>query len=101
MTPQEQKDTIALMGLICKLQSVIHSIDQLSCMAINVQMVRMKTNQYLNFIEPIVRNTGNFLDPEHSEMYVELVKRIDDLCEEITLNEETVTNLNNPHYIAH
>ena len=76
------------LALMLQMQSVIHTIDQLSNTLIYKREFKMRCENFYSFIEKEVEKTTENLDSEQSQNYIDIVKRIDDLVNEIRINED-------------
>lgn len=72
-----------LMLLHCQLQSVVHTIDRLEYESAYVREVKQATKLYMKRIEPKVIEVGNKIPLTDSDVYVEIVKLMDELAEDI------------------
>lgn len=82
---KEIKTTLAI---VIKLQSLIHSLDDLQDNVIYKHKLKQETNRYLKTIESFVNKIGASLDESESKYYTKLVKEIDDVCEKIEIEQE-------------
>ena len=79
---QEVKNIIEL---FCKLQSVMHSIDEISDQANFKQKLKQDTNRYLNSIEKIIEPITKDMDKNESQYYIDIVSNIDNLAKGIEI----------------
>jgi hypothetical protein len=88
MTKEMKHQMDLTLALMLQMQSVIHTIDQLSNTLIYKREFKMRCENFYSFIEKEVEKTTENLDSEQSQNYIDIVKRIDDLVNEIRINED-------------
>jgi hypothetical protein len=88
MTKEMKHQMDLTLALMLQMQSVIHTIDQLSNTLIYKREFKMRCENFYSFIEKEVEKTTANLDSEQSQNYIDIVKRIDDLVNEIRINED-------------
>jgi len=88
MTKEMKHQMDLTLALMLQMQSVIHTIDQLSNTLIYKREFKMRCENFYSFIEKEVEKTTENLDSEQSQNYIDIVKRIDDLVKEIRINED-------------
>jgi hypothetical protein len=91
MTKEMKHQMDLTLALMLQMQSVIHTIDQLSNTLIYKREFKMRCENFYSFIEKEVEKTTANLDSEQSQNYIDIVKRIDDLVKEIRINEDEET----------
>ena len=69
-----------ILELFCKLQSAMHSIDEISSQANFKHKLKQETNRYLKTIESIIEPITKDMDAEESQYYVDIVSQIDKLA---------------------
>lgn len=82
ITNEEARKVLAL---YLKLQSVIHSIDDLHDTTLMKQEFKRRTNGYLRFIEKHVNGINSNMDLEEAENYVLIVKELDKITNELVV----------------
>jgi molecular chaperone GrpE (heat shock protein) len=70
-------DIKTILAVNIKIQSLIHSIDDLSDSVIYKQKLKQESNRYLKTIEGVVDMLGNSFDKDEAEYFNSLVKKID------------------------
>jgi hypothetical protein len=88
MTKEMKHQMDLTLALMLQMQSVIHTIDQLSNTLVYKREFKMRCENFYSFIEKEVEKTTANLDSEQSQNYIDIVKRIDDLVSEIRINED-------------
>jgi hypothetical protein len=88
MTKEMKHQMDLTLALMLQMQSVIHTIDQLSNTLIYKREFKMRCENFYSFIEKEVEKTTENLDSEQSQNYIDIVKRMDDLVNEIRINED-------------
>jgi hypothetical protein len=88
MTKEMKHQMDLTLALMLQMQSVIHTIDQLSNTLVYKREFKMRCENFYSFIEKEVEKTTANLDSEQSQNYIDIVKRIDDLVKEIRINED-------------
>jgi len=88
MTKEMKHQMDLTLALMLQMQSVIHTIDQLSNTLIYKREFKMRCENFYSFIEKEVEKTTENLDSEQSQNYIDIVKRMDDLVTEIRINED-------------
>jgi hypothetical protein len=88
MTKEMKHQMDLTLALMLQMQSVIHTIDQLSNTLIYKREFKMRCENFYSFIEKEVEKTTANLDSEQSQNYIDIVKRMDDLVNEIRINED-------------
>jgi len=88
MTKEMKHQMDLTLALMLQMQSVIHTIDQLSNTLIYKREFKMRCENFYSFIEKEVEKTTENLDSEQSQNYIDIVKRMDDLVKEIRINED-------------
>jgi hypothetical protein len=88
MTKEMKHQMDLTLALMLQMQSVIHTIDQLSNTLIYKREFKMRCENFYSFIEKEVEKTTANLDSEQSQNYIDIVKRMDDLVTEIRINED-------------
>jgi beta-galactosidase beta subunit len=88
MTKEMKHQMDLTLALMLQMQSVIHTIDQLSNTLIYKREFKIRCENFYSFIEKEVEKTTANLDSEQSQNYIDIVKRIDDLVNEIRINED-------------
>ena len=78
-----------ILELFCKLQSAMHSIDQISSQANFKQQLKKETNRYLKLIEKIIEPITKDMDAEEAQYYVDIVSGIDNLASQINVEIKT------------
>jgi len=91
MTKEMKHQMDLTLALMLQMQSVIHTIDQLSNTLVYKREFKMRCENFYSFIEKEVEKTTANLDSEQSQNYIDIVKRIDDLVSEIRINEDEET----------
>lgn len=76
-------------GLLAKLQSAVHSIDELEHQSEFVREIKQKTNQYSKFLENRLEPIYRELDVKTTDEFIEKVGRIDDIGKEFVVTIET------------
>lgn len=70
-------DIKTILAVNIKIQSLIHSIDDLSDSVIYKRKLKQESNRYLKTIEGVVDMLGNSFDKDEAEYFNSLVKKID------------------------
>ena len=83
---QDQEAKI-IISLCCKLQSVVHDIDELSDAVIFKHDLKQKTNSYLKFIEKKLDFLGRAFDEDEGAYFISIVKEIDKIGKSIRLEQ--------------
>ena len=76
-----------LLFLHCQLQSVMHTIDEIQYSSIYVKELKKRTNNYLRFIEPRIKEITDKIPVEEADAYIQIVKQMDDLIDKIKITE--------------
>ena len=79
------KDIKATLKIFIQIQSLIHSIDELSDTVIFKQDFKKKTNNYLTTIESKLSLIGRSMDSEEQNYFNQIVKELDDLVDSINI----------------
>ena len=79
------KDIKATLKIFIQIQSLIHSIDELSDTVIYKQDFKKKTNNYLTTIESKLSLIGRSMDSEEQNYFNQIVKELDDLVDSINI----------------
>ena len=71
--------------ILCQLQSVLHSLDELSNTALYKHSLKNRTNNYYEFLEKWVHSFTDELDIKDQDNFVQIIKRLDELASEIKM----------------
>ena len=79
------KDITNAMRLFCQLQSVVHTIDELSDSVLFKQKLKQRTNSYSLVIESFLNELQSQMEIEEIENYSEIVSELDNLVSKIEI----------------
>lgn len=79
------KDVDLTLALCCQLQSVLHTIDDLSNGVLYKREMKNRTNNYYSFIEKFVEGVTKELPSEHADRYNDIVKELDKIAQQIKI----------------
>ena len=79
------KDIKTTLKIFIQLQSLVHSIDELSESVIFKQDLKQKTNNYLKTIETKLNLIGRSMDKEEQEYFNSIVSELDKLVDTIKI----------------
>ena len=79
------KDIKTTLKIFIQLQSLIHSIDDLSESVLFKQELKQKTNRYLKTIETKLNLIGRSMDQEEQEYFNSIVSELDKLVDTIKI----------------
>ena len=92
MSQVNTEETKTIISIFCKLRSVIHDIDELSDAVIFKRETKQRINNFLNFIEKQVNPIAKAFDPEEAEYFNTIVQKIDEICNQINVEQNTEEN---------
>lgn len=75
------------LSITCLLQVVLHKIDELSDATLYKRELKQRTNNYYNYIEKFVENVTSALPKESNQNYVDIVKEIENIANQIKITE--------------
>jgi hypothetical protein len=81
------KDVDLTLALCCQLQSVLHTIEDLSERVLYKHTFKTRTDNYYTFIEKFVENVTSALPEQNADNYTDIVKEIDKLVKQIKVTE--------------
>jgi len=79
------KDIKTTLKIFIQLQSLVHSIDELSESVLFKQELKLKTNNYLKTIETKLNLIGRSMDNEEQEYFNSIVSELDKLVDTIKI----------------
>ena len=79
------EDIKTTLKIFIQLQSLIHSIDELTEVVIFKQEFKQKTNNYLKTIESKLNMIGRSMDKEEQDYFNSIVLEIDELVNKINV----------------
>ena len=79
------KDTKTTLKIFIQLQSLVHSIDELSESVLFKQELKQKSNNYLKTIETKLNLIGRSMDKEEQEYFNSIVSELDKLVDTIKI----------------
>ena len=71
--------------ILCQLQSVLHSLDELSNTAIYKRELKNRTENYYTYLEKWVHSFTDELDIKDQDNFIQIIKRLDELASEIKM----------------
>ncbi len=82
MTTDEIK---VVLGTFLKVQSLIHSIDEMSDTVVFKRELKRSTNRYLQELEKYAIPLTKQMDIMESQYFVDIVAQLDKICDEINV----------------
>ncbi len=82
------QDINITMRLICQLQSIIHTMDELSDTVRFKQALKQRTNSYLLVIEGVTNELADAMGMDELDNYGEIVSELDQLASTIVVVAE-------------
>ncbi len=82
MTTDEIK---VVLGTLLKVQSLIHSIDEMSDTVVLKRELKRSTNRYLQELEKYAIPLTKQMDIMESQYFVDIVAQLDKICDEINV----------------
>jgi hypothetical protein len=82
---RQQTQVEITVGLIAKLQSAIHSINDLENTSEFVREIKQHTNRYVTFLEKQLAPIYKEMKLNEQSDFIENVQRIDDIAKEFTV----------------
>jgi len=79
------KDIKTTLKIFIQLQSLVHSIDELSESVLFKQELKQKSNNYLKTIETKLNLIGRSMDKEEQEYFNSIVSELDKLVDTIKI----------------
>ena len=82
------KDITNALRLLCQLQSVTHTIDELSDSVHFKHDIKQRTNNYLKTVDKLLNDLQRGMDIEEIENYSKIVNELDKLVATIEITKD-------------
>lgn len=93
MNPKAIKDLDWSLAIACQLQSVLHSLDELSRKVIYRQELKKETERYYKYIEKFVEGVTEGLPLEQAQRYSDIIRELDNIAAQIKIADDNSKRL--------
>jgi hypothetical protein len=88
MTTKQRKDLDLTLALTLQMQSILHTLDELSHEVIYKREFKQRCENFYTWIEKIVENVSEQLPADTAQQWVDIVNEIDKIVQKIQLFED-------------